>query len=414
MKKLLIYIKDYTKESILGPLFKMLEATLDLLVPLVMAAIIDKGIAANDTPYILRMGLLLVLLAFVGLVFSITAQFFAAKASVGFCTKIRHALFAHIQSLSFSEMDKLGTSTMITRMTSDINQVQSGVNLALRLFLRSPFVVFGAMIVAFTVDVKAAVIFTIVIPLLCIVVFGIMLWSIPQYKRVQTALDKVLGTTRENLTGVRVIRAFNKELSETKRFKLNNEDLTRLQQFVGRVSALMNPITYIIVNIGTLILIYSGALRVEGGAITQGEVIALVNLMSQILVELVKLANLIITVTKAVACANRIQSVLEIPATEKPAGVPVTDKCSITNDASSGESITPIVEFSHVNLTYAGAGDESLTDINFKVMKGQTVGIIGGTGSGKSSIVNMIPGFYPATSGQVLVDGLNVAEFLMP
>ena len=411
MKKLLIYIKDYTKESILGPLFKMLEATLDLLVPLVMAAIIDKGIAANDTPYILRMGLLLVLLAFVGLVFSITAQFFAAKASVGFCTKIRHALFAHIQSLSFSEMDKLGTSTMITRMTSDINQVQSGVNLALRLFLRSPFVVFGAMIVAFTIDVKAAVIFTIVIPLLCIVVFGIMLWSIPQYKRVQTALDKVLGTTRENLTGVRVIRAFNKELSETKRFKLNNEDLTRLQQFVGRVSALMNPITYIIVNIGTLILIYSGALRVEGGAITQGEVIALVNLMSQILVELVKLANLIITVTKAVACANRIQSVLEIPATEKPAGVPVTDKCSITNDASSGESITPIVEFSHVNLTYAGAGDESLTDINFKVMKGQTVGIIGGTGSGKSSIVNMIPGFYPATSGQVLVDGLNVAEY---
>ena len=411
MKKLLIYIKDYTKESILGPLFKMLEATLDLLVPLVMAAIIDKGIAANDTPYILRMGLLLVLLAFVGLVFSITAQFFAAKASVGFCTKIRHALFAHIQSLSFSEMDKLGTSTMITRMTSDINQVQSGVNLALRLFLRSPFVVFGAMIVAFTIDVKAAVIFTIVIPLLCIVVFGIMLWSIPQYKRVQTALDKVLGTTRENLTGVRVIRAFNKELSETKRFKLNNEDLTRLQQFVGRVSALMNPITYIIVNIGTLILIYSGALRVEGGAITQGEVIALVNLMSQILVELVKLANLIITVTKAVACANRIQSVLEIPATEKPTGVPVTDKCSITNDASSGESITPIVEFSHVNLTYAGAGDESLTDINFKVMKGQTVGIIGGTGSGKSSVVNMIPGFYPATSGQVLVDGLNVAEY---
>ena len=415
MKKLLIYIKDYTKESILGPLFKMLEATLDLLVPLVMAAIIDKGIAANDTPYILRMGLLLVLLAFVGLVFSITAQFFAAKASVGFCTKIRHALFAHIQSLSFSEMDKLGTSTMITRMTSDINQVQSGVNLALRLFLRSPFVVFGAMIVAFTIDVKAAVIFTIVIPLLCIVVFGIMLWSIPQYKRVQAALDRVLGTTRENLTGVRVIRAFNKEMSEVGRFKLSNEDLTRLQQFVGRVSALMNPITYIIVNIGTLILIYSGALRVDGGAITQGEVIALVNLMSQILVELVKLANLIITVTKAVACANRIQSVLDIPAAEKPAGVPVTANIAVSTGATNSDDIlsgsTPIVEFRHVNLTYAGAGDESLTDINFKVMKGQTIGIIGGTGSGKSSVVNMIPGFYPATSGQVLVDGLDVAEY---
>ncbi|MBQ8814950.1 MAG: ABC transporter ATP-binding protein [Lachnospiraceae bacterium] len=400
MKKLLVYIKDYKKESILGPLFKMLEATLDLLVPLVMAAIIDKGIAANDTPYILRMGLLLVFLGFVGLVFSITAQYFAAKASVGFCTKIRHALFAHIQSLSFSEMDKLGTSTMITRMTSDINQVQSGVNLALRLFLRSPFVVFGAMIVAFTIDVKAAVIFTIVIPLLSIVVFGIMLWSIPQYKRVQAALDKVLGITRENLTGVRVIRAFNKEESEVGRFKLSNEDLTRLQQFVGRVSALMNPVTYIIVNIGTVILIYSGALRVDGGAISQGDVVALVNLMSQILVELVKLANLIITVTKAVACANRIQNVLDIPVAEKPTGVP-----------GAADDSTPIVEFRHVNLTYAGAGDESLTDSDFKVMKGQTVGIIGGTGSGKSSVVNMIPGFYPATAGQVLVDGMDVAEY---
>lgn len=420
MKKLLIYIKDYKKESILGPLFKMLEATLDLLVPLVMAAIIDKGIATGDTPYILRMGLLLVLLGFVGLVFSITAQYFAAKASVGFCTKIRHALFSHIQSLSFSEMDKLGTSTMITRMTSDINQVQSGVNLALRLFLRSPFVVFGAMIVAFTIDVKAAVIFTIVIPLLSIVVFGIMLWSIPQYKRVQAALDKVLGITRENLTGVRVIRAFHKEESEVERFKIGNHDLTRLQQFVGRVSALMNPVTYIIVNIGTLILIYSGALRVDGGAISQGDVVALVNLMSQILVELVKLANLIITVTKAVACANRIQNVLDIPVAERPTGIPSDSNSSVFSDTASDTaafddksagSSTPIVEFRHVGLTYAGAGDESLTDIDFKVMKGQTVGIIGGTGSGKSSVVNLIPGFYPATSGQVLVDGLDVAEY---
>lgn len=432
MKKLLVYIKDYKKESILGPLFKMLEASLDLLVPLVMAAIIDKGIAADDVPYILRMGLLLIVLGFVGLVFSITAQYFAAKASVGLCTKIRHALFAHIQSLSFSEMDKLGTSTMITRMTSDINQVQSGVNLALRLFLRSPFVVFGAMIMAFTVDAKAAVIFTIVIPLLCVVVFGIMLWSIPQYKRVQAALDKVLGITRENLTGVRVIRAFNKEDSEVDRFKDSNHELTRLQQFVGRVSALMNPVTYIIVNIGTVILIYSGALRVESGALTQGQVIALVNYMSQILVELVKLANLIITVTKAVACANRIQSVLDIPAAEKPTGIPASlsdsssDSKSVSPDAlfsedkasntidftpTGDDTSTPIVEFRHVNLTYAGAGDESLTDIDFKVMKGQTIGIIGGTGSGKSSVVNMIPGFYPASSGQVLVDGMDVSEY---
>ena len=423
MKKLLVYIKDYKKESILGPLFKLLEATLDLVVPLVMAAIIDKGIAADDVPYILRMGLLLVLLGLIGLAFSITAQYFAAKASVGFCTKIRHALFAHIQSLSFSEMDKLGTSTMITRMTSDINQVQSGVNLALRLFLRSPFVVFGAMIMAFTVDAKAAVIFTVVIPLLCVVVFGIMLWSIPQYKRVQAALDRVLGITRENLTGVRVIRAFNKEDSEVERFKDSNHELTRLQQFVGRVSALMNPVTYIIVNIGTVILIYSGALRVESGAITQGQVIALVNYMSQILVELVKLANLIITVTKAVACANRIQSILEIPAAEKPTGVPASASASSERTTADSKSTaadvqpcsdnadTPIVEFRHVNLTYAGGGDESLTDINFKVMKGQTVGIIGGTGSGKSSVVNMIPGFYPASSGQVLVDGMDVTEY---
>ena len=400
MKKLLIYLKDYKKEAITAPLFKMLEAFLDLLVPLVMAAIIDQGIAANDRPYILRMGLLLVFLGFVGLTFSITAQYFAAKASVFFCAKIRHALFAHIEKLSFTQMDQAGSSTLITRMTNDVNQVQSGVNLTLRLFLRSPFIVFGAMIMAFTVDVKAAWIFAVVIPLLCIVVFGIMLWSIPQYKRVQSALDRVLGITRENLTGVRVIRAFHQEKNEAERFEDGNSILVRLQQYVGRMSALMNPITYIIVNIGTLILIYSGALRVESGSLSQGEVIALVNYMSQILVELVKLANLIITMTKAFACANRIQSVLEIPVEEKPSSLP---------DATSND--TPIVEFNHVSLTYAGAGAESLSDIHFKVMKGQTIGIIGGTGSGKSSVVNLIPGFYKATAGRVLVDGLDVKDY---
>ena len=400
MKKLLIYLKDYKKEAITAPLFKMLEAFLDLLVPLVMAAIIDQGIAANDRPYILRIGLLLVFLGFVGLTFSITAQYFAAKASVFFCAKIRHALFAHIGKLSFTQMDQAGSSTLITRMTNDVNQVQSGVNLTLRLFLRSPFIVFGAMIMAFTVDIKAAWIFAVVIPLLCIVVFGIMLWSIPQYKRVQSALDRVLGITRENLTGVRVIRAFHQEENEAERFEDGNSILVRLQQYVGRMSALMNPITYIIVNIGTLILIYSGALRVESGALSQGEVIALVNYMSQILVELVKLANLIITMTKAFACANRIQSVLEIPVEEKPSSLP---------DATSND--TPIVEFDHVSLTYAGAGAESLSDIHFKVMKGQTIGIIGGTGSGKSSVVNLIPGFYKATAGRVLVDGLDVKDY---
>ena len=400
MKKLLIYLKDYKKEAITAPLFKMLEAFLDLLVPLVMAAIIDQGIAANDRPYILRIGLLLVFLGFVGLTFSITAQYFAAKASVFFCAKIRHALFAHIGKLSFTQMDQAGSSTLITRMTNDVNQVQSGVNLTLRLFLRSPFIVFGAMIMAFTVDIKAAWIFAVVIPLLCIVVFVIMLWSIPQYKRVQSALDRVLGITRENLTGVRVIRAFHQEENEAERFEDGNSILVRLQQYVGRMSALMNPITYIIVNIGTLILIYSGALRVESGALSQGEVIALVNYMSQILVELVKLANLIITMTKAFACANRIQSVLEIPVEEKPSSLP---------DATSND--TPIVEFDHVSLTYAGAGAESLSDIHFKVMKGQTIGIIGGTGSGKSSVVNLIPGFYKATAGRVLVDGLDVKDY---
>lgn len=438
MRKLLTYLKDYKKETVVAPLFKMLEAFLDLLVPLVMAAIIDKGIAANDTPYILRMGLLLICLGFIGLAFSITAQYFAAKASVSFCTKIRHALFSHIQKLSFTELDKVGTSTLITRMTNDVNQVQSGVNLTLRLFLRSPFIVFGAMIMAFTVDTEAAWIFVVVIPLLCIVVFGIMLWSIPQYKRVQAALDRVLGITRENLTGARVIRAFHKEDSEVEHFGEGNAVLVKLQQFVGRVSALMNPVTYIIVNIGTLILIYSGALRVESGAISQGEVIALVNYMSQILVELVKLANLIITMTKAFACANRIQSVLEIPVEDRPVGTPETPRGQSVSglpvenspaarseirhrqsvpataseaDSPSHDAERPIVEFDHVGLTYAGAGAESLTDIHFKAMKGQTIGIIGGTGSGKSSLVNLIPGFYKATSGQVLVDGLDVKEY---
>ncbi len=431
MKKLLVYLKDYKKETIVAPLFKMLEAFLDLLVPLVMAAVIDNGIAAGDQPYILRMGLLLFTLSFVGLAFSITAQYFAAKASVSFSAKIRHALFSHIQNLSFTEMDKIGTSTMITRMTNDVNQVQSGINLTLRLFLRSPFIVFGAMIMAFIVDVKAAWIFVVVIPLLCIVVFGIMLWSIPQYKRVQAALDRVLGITRENLTGVRVIRSFHQEETEVERFGEGNAALIKLQQFVGRVSALMNPVTYIIVNIGTLILIYSGALRVESGALTQGEVIALVNYMSQILVELVKLANLIITMTKAFACANRIQSVLEIPVEEKPTGKPPVQHRSVaaqkpgTDSAAAGTDASacgldadpavaefpPMVEFDHVGLTYAGAGAESLNNIHFKAMKGQTIGIIGGTGSGKSSLVNLIPGFYKATEGRVLVDGLDVKEY---
>ncbi|MBO5524299.1 MAG: ABC transporter ATP-binding protein [Roseburia sp.] len=404
MKKLLVYLKDYKKESVLGPLFKLLEASFELIVPLVMAAIIDRGVAFADKPYILKMCLVLVLLAVIGLVCSITAQYFAAKAAVGFSTGLRHALFEHIEKLSFSEMDTVGTSTLITRMTSDVNQVQNGVNLVLRLFLRSPFIVFGAMIMAFTIDVKAALVFVVAIPLLSVVVFGIMLVSIPLYKKVQGALDKVLGITRENLTGARVIRAFNKEEEEIENFNGHNEMLTAAQVYVGKISALMNPVTYVIVNGAIVALVWIGAIRVDNGFITQGEVVALVNYMSQILVELVKLANLIININKSIACGNRIQAVLELEPSIRDTGVPISEPSAKTAGGFA-------VEFSHVGLTYAGAGDESLTDIHFAVKKGETVGIIGGTGSGKSSVVNLIPRFYEATAGSVLVDGKDVREY---
>ncbi|MGN1179982.1 MAG: ABC transporter ATP-binding protein [Suilimivivens sp.] len=399
MKKLLVYLKDYKKESVLGPLFKLLEASFELIVPLVVASMIDVGIANNDRGYILKMCLIMAALGLIGLTCSVTAQFFAAKAAVGFATKLRHGLFEHIQKLSFSQMDREGTSTLITRITSDINQVQSGVNLVLRLFLRSPFIVFGAMIMAFTVDVKAALIFVIVIPVLSIIVFGIMLLSIPLYKKVQGALDRVLGITRENLTGVRVIRAFGEEETEIQKFDRETDSLRHMQMVAARISALMNPLTYIVVNGGLIALIYVGALRVEAGILTQGQVVALVNYMSQILVELVKLANLIITVTKAVACGNRIQSVLEIPAGME------------TADGKGDEKLKGCVEFDHVSLRYHKGGEEALTDISFKAKKGDTIGVIGGTGSGKSSLVNLIPRFYDVEKGSVKVDGVDVREY---
>lgn len=399
MKKLLVYMKHYKKETILAPLFKMLEASFELFVPLVMAAMVDVGIKNADIPYIFKMGLLLVLLAVVGLATSVTAQFFSAKAAVGFTAEIKHVLFEHIQSMNYAQMDKAGTSTLITRLTSDMNQVQSGVNLVLRLFLRSPIVVFGAMIMAFTIDVKAAFIFVVTIPLLSIVVFGIMLLSIPLYKKVQTALDKVLGITRENLSGVRVIRAFCREKEEQEKFDGYNDNLTQLQLFVGKISALMNPVTYIIVNAATIVLIYTGAVQVDEGILTRGEVIALVNYMSQILVELVKLANLIITMTKAVACGNRIQAVLDTPA-----GIRVyEEEEKVATDAK--------VIFEHATLRYPGAGADSLSDVHLEVKKGETIGIIGGTGSGKSTLVQMIPRFYDATGGRVLVDGRDVKTY---
>lgn len=395
MKKLLVYLKDYIKESILGPLFKLLEALFELFVPLVIAAIIDTGIENGDKGYIIKMCLVLVLLGFVGLAFSITAQYFAAKASVGFVSKIRHVLFGHIQSLSYSELDQIGTSTLITRMTSDMNQVQNGMNLALRLLLRSPFVVFGAMIMAFTIDVPSAMIFVYVTIVLLIVVFGIMLGSIPLYKKVQQKLDAVMTVTRENLTGVRVIRAFCKEDEETDDFINKNNELTASQKFVGKISALMNPVTYVIINLAIIRLIHTGAVRVEAGILTQGAVVALYNYMSQILVELIKLANLIINITKSIACGNRIQAVLDIkPDLE-------SGNCSC-NEGS--------VEFDHVNLRYKNAGADSLSDITFTAAKGETIGIIGGTGSGKSSLVNLIPRFYDAASGEVKVGGVNVKD----
>jgi len=410
MKKLLVYLKDYKKESVLGPLFKLLEATFELIVPLVMAAIIDTGVATGDKSYIMKMCMVLVLLAVIGLTCSITAQYFAAKAAVGFATKLRHALFAHIERLSFTEMDTVGTATLITRMTSDVNQVQNGVNLVLRLFLRSPFIVFGAMVMAFTIDVKAALVFVVTIPLLSIIVFGIMLISIPLYKKVQSALDKVLGITRENLTGSRVIRAFNKEDDEKVHFNENNDLLTRAQIYVGKISALMNPLTYVIINGAIVVLVWTGAVRVDNGYITQGEVVALINYMSQILVELVKLANLIININKSIACGNRIQSIFEMQPSITDGSGQKVDKVQ-TDTADRSEEAEYAVEFSHVGLTYAGAGDESLTDINFKVKKGETIGIIGGTGSGKSSVVNLIPRFYDVTSGFIKVDGKDVKDY---
>ena len=412
MRKLLVYLKDYKKETVLAPLFKMLEATFELFVPLVMAAIIDQGIGSGNVSYVLRMGGVLILLGIIGLVCSITAQYFAARAAVGFSTKLKHALFAHIQGLSFTEIDTLGTATMITRMTSDVNQVQNGVNMVLRLFLRSPFIVFGAMIMAFTIDVKAAFIFVVTIPVLSVVVFGIMMWTMPLYKKVQAGLDSVLGATRENLTGARVIRAFNKEQEEIESFEKKNNTLAHMQLFVGKISALTNPVTYIIINVATVVLLYTGAVRVDEGTITQGQVVALVNYMSQILVELVKLANLIITITKAWACANRIQSVFEIKSSMAwEQKLPGTHLACQNTDADKDEADQ--INFDHVHLAYAGAGAESLTDIDFRVKKGQTVGIIGGTGSGKSSLVNMIPRFYDATRGHVVIKGKDVREYSM-
>ena len=403
MRKLLIYMKIYTKECILAPLFKMLEASFELFVPLVVAAIIDRGIGEGDHGYIFRMGAVMVMLGIIGLLCSVTAQYFSAKAAVGFAAKVKSRLFAHIQSLSYTEIDTLGTAAMVTRMTSDMNQVQNGVNLTLRLLLRSPFVVFGAMIMAFTVDVKAAMIFVVVIPVLSVIVFGIMLVTMPLYRKVQSRLDSILLTTRENLTGVRVIRAFNKEEQELERFESENQALTDAQKFVGRISGLMNPLTYVVVNGGTIALIYAGALRVDVGDLTQGEVVALLNYMAQILVELVKLANLIITVTRAIACGNRIQNVLEI----RPDMEDGTRELSATSEA------VPAVEFDHVSLTYKGAAGESLTDIHFRAMPGQTIGIIGGTGSGKSSLVNMITRFYDAAAGTVRIFGHDIKEYKM-
>lgn len=401
MKKLLIYLKAYRKEACLAPIFKMLEAVFELFVPLVIKGIIDYGIAAEDRAYCLRMGLLLLLLAVIGLAMATTAQWFSARAAAGFAAKIKQVLMEHIQKLSYTELDTIGTSTLITRMTSDVNQVQTGTNLVLRLFMRSPFIVFGSMIMAFTIDFKAAMIFVITIPLLSVVVFGIMLSSIPLYKKVQSQLDRVLGITRENLTGVRVIRAFNKEGEEISHFKTENEQFTRLQTFVGKISALMNPLTFVIVNSAILVLVWIGAWRVEGGILTQGAVVALVNYMSQILVELIKLADLIINITKAVACGNRIQKVLEVePSMENGSKECIEEKRTPAN----------AVDFNHVSLTYSGAGAPSLTDIDLHVKTGQTIGIIGGTGSGKTSVVNLIPRFYDATQGNVLVFGKPVKE----
>ncbi len=397
MKKLLVYLKDCKKEVVLAPLFKLLEACFELFVPLVIASIIDKGIPAEDMGYIGRMGLCLLALAVIGLVFAITAQFFAAKAAVTFSTKLRQALFEHIQGLNFTNIDKAGTSTLITRMTADVNQCQNGVNMVLRLFLRSPIIVFGAMIMAFTIDVKSALIFVVAIPLLAIIVFGIMVITMPLYKKVQSGLDAVLGTTRENLTGIRVIRAFHQEKKEEERFREQNAVLAAAQMHVGKISACMNPLTYVIVNGAMIALIYTGAIQVNVGNLTQGDVVAIINYMSQILVELVKLANLIVLVSKAMASADRVAAIFDITNEEI-----VPEK----EHVSTGE--VPFLEFDHVSVTYAGAGDETLHDMHFTVNKGDTIGIIGGTGSGKSSLVNLLPGFYPATGGTIRLEGKDI------
>ena len=400
MKRIMRYMRGYEKQCILGPLFKLLEAALELLVPLVVASIVDQGIGLGNRSYIVQMCLVMIGLGLVGLACSVTAQFFAARAAVGFCTRLRHALLEHILGLSYTQIDTIGTSTLITRMTSDVNQVQSGVNLCLRLLLRSPFVVFGAMIMAFTIDAQAALVFVGVIPVLCVIVFGIMLITMPKYKQVQAGLDQVTSATRQNLTGVRVLRAFCKEDSEVETFCGKTQELTRRQLLAGRISALMNPVTYVVINFAIVILVQVGALKVDGGILTQGLVIALYNYMSQILVELIKMADLIINMTKAAASADRIGAVLEV-------------KNDQQDGTSQSRSLRGAVEFRNVCAQYAGAGEPSLTDISFRAEPGQTVGIIGGTGSGKTTLVNLIPRLYDAAQGQVLVDGRDVKEYEM-
>ena len=402
MKRLLIYLKDYRKESVLGPAFKLLEVVFELLVPLVMASLIDQGIANNDQSHIIQMFGLLVLFGLLGLAASVTAQYFAAKAAIGFAKKVKHALFSHIQKLSFADLDRLGTDSLITRMTSDINQLQNGVNMTLRLLLRSPFVVFGAMVMAFTIDVKSALIFVVAIPVLSVVVFGIMIWCIPRYAQVQGKVDSVLAATRENLTGVRVLRAFCKEEEEVETFREKNESLTKLQKQVGRVSALMNPVTYILINIAIAVLIWSGAIQVAAGALTQGAVVALYNYMSQILVELIKLANLIVSMTKSIACGNRIQAVFDVePTMEEGAGIA---------DEKNNET-SYMIEFRDVTKKYHAHGEAALDQVSFQAKKGEVIGVIGGTGAGKSSLVQLLPRFYDVTEGEVLVDGRNVKEY---
>ena len=404
MRKLLCYLKDYKKETIISPLFKMLEASFELFVPLVMASMIDIGIKTSNSKHILTMGCILIFLGLIGLVCSLTAQYYAAKASVGFGTKLRMALFSHINSLSYSEIDSVGTSTLITRITNDINQIQSGVNLVLRLFLRSPFIVFGAMIMAFTVNVKAALVFVVAIPLLALVVFGIMLACIPLHRKVQSRLDDVLRITRENLSGARVIRSVCRQEQEKEIFDKANDELVAIQTFVGKISAFLNPVTYIIVNIALLVIIYLGGLEVDSGVITQGEVIALVNYMSQILIELVKLANLIITFTKSLACAHRINEVFDLKTS-------VTEKPNCIDTHTGVTSNEPIIEFRNVSFSYKGAKEHSLNNVSFIAKRGETIGIIGGTGSGKSTLINLIPRFYDATEGNVLFYGKDVTHY---